>query len=141
MTLVISLYCQGNHDQCPASFLQTGGQPSEARMLARAAGWQCEANSTRDLCPSCRVQEERGILPPGTCRACHGRIITDFADALGHDLVGHRAGNLLISEGITTWQQFLALSPPRLRKLRGLGQAGTDRIAAAQKGVPQGEAP
>lgn len=129
VTTTHTLTCQGLAGRCPATLSTSSGTPNSLRATARKAGWSTvgRTGGGRDTCPDCT-----GAPPPGTCPSCRDHAPVAFRDALRHDLVGHRLANLLASQNVTTVDDLLALSPPHLRKMRGLGTSGAARIAWAQ---------
>lgn len=127
ITTTVTLHCQGKAGHCLAVLTAQNLSPSEIRSQARAGGWKSDHDGSKDLCPACA-----GPVPVGCCPLCRDHAEVEYRDALGHDGVGHRVANLLASQGIVTWSHLLALTPPRLRKMRGLGQTGAGRIGWAQ---------
>jgi hypothetical protein len=132
MTLVQTLYCQGRENRCWQSFVRATGKTMDLYTAARACGWQARPGGP-DLCPACSKEEALERTVAGTCPACLDFVRVEFRDSLGHDNAGHRTGNTLASEGIVTWEGLLALPAPRMRKIRGLGDIGQDRIRWAQR--------
>lgn len=130
MTVItkVILHCQGKAGACLATLTMDHGTPTLIRQAAREGGWKADhTGGSKDLCPSCA-----GPAPVGTCPICRDHAEVEYRDALGHDGIGHRLANLLASHGIVTWTQLLSLTPPRLRKIRGLGETGAGRIGWAQ---------
>lgn len=127
ITMRATMRCQGKAGACLATVHADHVTAAQLRAQARAGGWQAENDGTKDLCPSCS-----GPVPEGCCPLCRDHAEVEYRDALGHDGLGHRIANLLASHGIVTWTQFLALSAPQLRKVRGLGEGGFGRIGWAQ---------
>lgn len=132
MTLVQTLYCQGKNNRCWQSLVRITTDADLVYTTARACGWQARPGGP-DLCAACRKEAELERQPPGTCPLCADFAPLEFRDSLGHDNAGHRTGNNLASQGITTWDALLALQAPHLRKLRGLGDVALQRIAWAQE--------
>jgi hypothetical protein len=129
MTVItkVILQCQGKAGACLASLTMNEGTPTLIRRQAETGGWKAPQHGGKDLCPACA-----GPPPVGTCPTCRDHAEVEYRDALGHDGVGHRVANLLASHGVVTWQHLLDLSPPKLRKIKGLGQTGAGRIGWAQ---------
>jgi len=127
ITVTTTLRCQGKAGACTATLVSGDVPHSQLRTTARAGGWKADNDGSKDLCPACA-----GPPPVGTCETCREHAEVEFRDALGHDGLGHRLANLLASEGVVTFTQLMELTPPRLRKMRGLGEQGAGRIAWAQ---------
>lgn len=129
MTIIMRaiMRCQGKAGACLAVLQADQATHSELRAQARAGGWKADNDGSRDLCPACA-----GPPPEGTCPTCREHAEVEYRDALGHDALGHRLANLLASNGIVTWEHLMSLTPPRLRKIRGLGTNGAGRINWAQ---------
>lgn len=129
MTILITttLQCQGKAGACTATVTAGHVTAAELRSSARAGGWKAANDGSKDLCPACA-----GPAPAGTCDICREHAEVEYRDVLGHDGLGHRLANLLASHGVVTFTQLLELTPPRLRKMRGLGEGGAGRIAWAQ---------
>lgn len=128
VTITAVLHCQGKAGACLASLTMENGTPTLIRQAARDGGWTApQSGGAKDLCPACA-----GPPPVGSCPTCRDHAEVEYRDALGHDGVGHRVANLLASHGIVTWTHLLALTPPQLRKIRGLGETGAGRIGWAQ---------
>lgn len=134
MTLELILRCQGRGGRCAMSFVRTASTPKDIRNAARAGGWSCAHNGSRDLCPLCTAaRAAHGEEPaPGTCTRCHRGPVLEFRDSIGHDGLGHQVGNLLASQGITTWDKLNGLSMQTMFAIPGLGDGCISRIRWAQ---------
>lgn len=122
-----SLYCEGKEGHCDASWVMIDTSPQKLRAAAREAGWQADQDATPDLCADCLAPP-----PDHTCDACREHPYVEFREGMGHDMVGHRVAKLLAARGITTWAALLALAPPTMRKMHGLGETGKGRIGWVQ---------
>lgn len=131
MTLVQTLYCQGNNNDCWKSIVRSHVSTDELYLAARACGWQARPGGP-DLCVECRAAAKAAGRKPGTCPTCVSGVPVEFRDSLGHDILGHRTANTLASFGITTWEALLALKAPTMRKMDGLGDMSQTRVAWAQ---------
>lgn len=132
MTLVQTVYCQGNDNRCWQALARTTNSTDSLYTAARAFGWQARPGGP-DLCPSCKKDAMEELARPRSCPGCVIFPHVEFRDSLGHDSTGHRTTNTLVGQGITTWDQLLALRAPHLRKMRGLGDMARERIIWAQE--------
>jgi hypothetical protein len=131
VTLVQTLYCQGNDSQCWKAFVRSAVSTDQLYLAARACGWQARPGGP-DLCVECKEKAKAARRKPGTCASCEFQVEVEFRDSLGHDNLGHRTANTLASHGVRTWAALLDLKAPTLRKLGGLGDGAQTRIAWAQ---------
>jgi hypothetical protein len=131
VTVVITLQCDGVDTPCSRTYVQAGGVTSEARAMARAAGWRTDPRLNTDRCPPCTALAAASA-PPVPCRTCdsEGRRMP-YSDALGHNRLGHATAHALMQHGVLDWPQLLRMDSDALCRVQRLGEAGRALIATA----------
>lgn len=119
MPVIITLQCDGQNGACPTTFVRITHSLTGVQAEATKKRWTFRADG-QIICPTCTPAPRQG------CPRC--LFISEFTDAMGHDLLGHKVTNLLASVGVTTWQQLSAMPIQDMHDIPQMGGTCMGRI-------------